>query len=197
MLRGVIFDLDGTLVDSRLDFAAMRREMELPAEQPILEAIAALPPARAARCHEILHRHERAGAERAVLLAGAAELLAHLRRRCLPIGVITRNSRAIALASLHQVGIAHEGLVTRDDGPVKPDPWGVFQLCQQWNVSPEEVVLIGDYRFDVEAGRAAGARTVLLTVDVAPHEHPNQEQADLLLHSLADYRRLLAWLESL
>ncbi len=41
--RGVIFDLDGTLVDSGLDFDEMRREMQLPPRQPILEAIARLP----------------------------------------------------------------------------------------------------------------------------------------------------------
>jgi beta-phosphoglucomutase-like phosphatase (HAD superfamily) len=55
-LRGLIFDLDGTLVDSRLDFEAMRREMELPAGTPILEALEDLPAHRAERCREILHR---------------------------------------------------------------------------------------------------------------------------------------------
>src|SRR5258706_15978924 len=47
-IRGLIFDLDGTLVDSRLDFDLMRQEMELPAG-PILEGFAALPPAQAWR----------------------------------------------------------------------------------------------------------------------------------------------------
>jgi len=42
MIRGIIFDLDGTLADSQLDFDAMRREMELPLGLPILEALTRL-----------------------------------------------------------------------------------------------------------------------------------------------------------
>ena len=60
-IRGLIFDLDGTLVDSRLDFDLMREEMELPPGR-ILESIAALPAERYSQCMAILHRHEVAGA---------------------------------------------------------------------------------------------------------------------------------------
>ena len=87
--------------------------------------------------------------------------------------------------------------LTRDDGPVKPDPWPVRQACERWELPAADVAVIGDYKFDIECGRAAGCRTVLLT---HPHEaatYANAEQADLLLTSLADYERLLAWLDSL
>jgi len=57
--------------------------------------------------------------------------------------------------------------------------------------------VVGDYRFDVECGRAAGCRTVLLTHPAESQDYPNTEQADLVLASLADYPRLLAWLETL
>src|SRR5687767_2360448 len=81
MICGVIFDLDGTLADSRLDFDAMRREMELPEKLPILEALVRLPPQQAERCQQILHRHELAGAQRATVLPGAIELLEALKTR--------------------------------------------------------------------------------------------------------------------
>lgn len=197
MIAGIIFDLDGTLADSQLDFEAMRAEMELPAGQPILEALAHLPPARAARCHEILHRHELEGAARATLLPGAAELFAVIRRRGWRTAIATRNSREITAITLKKLGLSIELTMTRDDGPVKPDPWAVQHVCQQWSVSPAEVVVIGDYKFDIESGRAAGARTVLLTHPHDPRHYPNDEQADLLLQSLSEYPRLLAWLESL
>ena len=197
MIAGIIFDLDGTLADSQLDFEAMRREMELPPGLPILEAIEQLEPARAARCHETLHRHEREGVERATLLPGAGELLAILARRGLRIAIATRNSRAITAATLEKLGIQAELALTRDDGPVKPDPWSVLHVCDQWSISPAEVVVIGDYRFDVLSGRAAGSRTVLLTHPHDPRHYPNDERADLVLGSLAEYPRLLAWLDSL
>ena len=95
MIRGVIFDLDGTLADSRLDFVAMRHEMELPPDVPILEALTRLDPLHADRCRAILHRHELAGAERAVLLPGVAELY----MRCIRAAFTRRSPPATAGAS--------------------------------------------------------------------------------------------------
>jgi len=197
MIRGIVFDLDGTLVDSRLDFAAMRREMELPDDQPILEALAQLDPVHAERCHAILHRHELDGAERAVVLPGVAELLAILHRRGIRQAIVTRNSRFITDATMRKLGLAADLVLTRDDGPVKPDPWPVLHACEQWQLSPAEVVVIGDYRFDVECAHSAGCRAVLLTHPHDPLAYANAEQANLLVRSLADHSRLLAWLESL
>ncbi len=196
-LRGLIFDLDNTLVDSRLDFEAMRREMQLPAGMSILEAIERLPAREAARCRDILHRHELAGAERATLLPGVAELLAEVRGRGLHQAIATRNSRSIALATLRRLHIEIDLVLTRDCGPIKPDPWPVLRACEVWELAPQQVAVIGDYRFDIECGRAAGAKTVLLTHATDADNHPNHDQADLVLTSLADYQRLLAWLDQL
>jgi HAD superfamily hydrolase (TIGR01549 family) len=197
VIRGVIFDLDGTLVDSRLDFDAMRREMELPPQMPILEALERLPAPHAQRCQEILHRHELAGAERAALLPGVAELIEVLNARGIRQAIVTRNSRQITDITLHRVRLPIELAVTRDDGPIKPDPWAILHVCAQWGIPPHEAAMIGDYKFDVECGRAAGSRTVLLTHPHDPETYPNVEQADLLLASLAEYFKLLAWLDSL
>ncbi|HEX5105369.1 MAG TPA: HAD family hydrolase [Pirellulaceae bacterium] len=197
MISGIVFDLDGTLVDSGLDFEAMRREMELPPGEPILEALKHLQPAHAARSGEVLHRHEREGLARATLLPGVRELLATLKRRRIHTAIATRNSRSITAATLARFQLTFDPVLTRDDGPVKPDPWPVLHACQQWGLGPSQVVVVGDYRFDVESGRAAGARTVLLTHPQDPRQYANHEQADLLLTSLAEYPRLLAWLEAL
>lgn len=197
MIRGLIFDLDNTLVDSRLDFGAMRREMELPEGLAILEAIESLPAPQAARCREILRRHEVQGAAQATLLPGVAELLVEVQRRGLHQAIATRNSKPVAEATLHRLGIGIELVLTRDCGPIKPDPWPVLHACQKWDTRPDEVAVIGDYRFDIECGRAAGAKTVLLTHDGNPNAYPNHEGADLVLSSLADNPRLLTWLEGL
>lgn len=196
MIRGVIFDLDGTLVDSQLDFAAMRREMCLAEDVPILEALARLVPTDAARCREVLLKHELAGAERATLLPGARELCQQLTARGIPQAIATRNSRQITRATLAKLNLRFDPVMTRDDGPVKPDPWPVHNACSLWGVLPEETVVIGDFRFDIECGRSAGSRTVLLTHPQDAASHENREQADLLLTSLADFSRLLAWLDT-
>ncbi|MCU0879572.1 MAG: HAD family hydrolase [Pirellulaceae bacterium] len=197
MIRGLIFDLDNTLVDSRLDFDAMRREMGIPADTPILESLERLSLEDAARCREILHRHELAGAARAILLPGVEGLWTEVERRGLRSAIVTRNSLPVAQATLEKVGLTVELLLTRDCGPTKPDPWPIRTTCEQWSLEPAEVVVIGDYRFDIECGRAAGARTVLLTHCGTPHLYPNDEEADLVLSSLAEFPRLLAWIDGL
>src|SRR5262245_7245204 len=186
--------MDGTLVDSQLDFDAMRREMELPDGLPILEAVTRLSGPHAERCRAILERHEQEGHERSTLLAGVAELLLELRSRGIRAAIATRNSRSITAATLRKLSLAVDFALTRDDGPVKPDPWAAREACLRWSLSADRVAVVGDYKFDIECGRAAGCRTVLLTHPHDPASHPNEEEADLLLASLAEYPRLLAWL---
>src|SRR5262245_41430666 len=197
MIKGVVFDLDGTLVDSGLDFAAMRREMELPEEMAMLEAVGKLEGRRGRRCREILERQEWEGAERAELLPGVGELLGILQAKRVRRAIATRNSREITRATLAKVGVEFELVFTRDDGPVKPDPWSVKEAARLWGVSPVEIVVVGDFRFDVECGKAAGSRTVLLTHPHDPQTYPNGERADLVLRSLTEHARLLTWIESL
>ena len=74
-LAGIIFDIDGTLVDSGLDFRGIRADMNLPDEAPILEAIAEMPAEEAARCRQVLARHEERGAAQGVPFPGVAEFL--------------------------------------------------------------------------------------------------------------------------
>ena len=173
MLQGVIFDMDGTLIDSRLDFEAMRIEMGLTPELRILESIALLPPERAAECHRILERHELEGARQATLLPGAREVVETLHRWGVRTAIATRNSRFISNQMLKALDLHFELVLTRDDGPIKPDPWPVLHACDLWGIPAHSAAMIGDYRFDVDSGRAAGAHTVILTHDVNPANYPN------------------------
>ena len=60
-IRGVIFDLDGTLVDSALDFDQMRRAMGIEGSPPLLEALAEMPDERARHCRAMLAEFEHQG----------------------------------------------------------------------------------------------------------------------------------------
>ena len=194
--RGLIFDLDGTLVDSGLDFEAMRQEMELPPGTAILEAIDALPADRAAACRDILHRHELAGVQRARLMPSARELVERLQSAGVPTAVLTRNSRDAALATLERLSLAFPWVFAREDAPAKPDPTAIHQIRGLWQLPAHDVAIVGDYRFDLEAGRRAGAYCVLYTAGRDLSHLEWARDADLWLECFTRPEKLLAWLDA-
>jgi HAD superfamily hydrolase (TIGR01509 family) len=188
--RAVIFDLDGTLTEPLLDFDAMRAEIGLP-PGPILEQLAHADDATRARADEILRRHEREAIACATLADGCAELLAHLQARAIPAAILTRNVREVVDTFARMFGFSFAGVYTREDGPHKPSPAGVYALCERMGVAPADALMVGDYKFDILAGREAGCRTVLVLGAHRPtlEELPDWGPPDLVVTSL---RELLA-----
>jgi len=164
-LKLVIFDLDGTLLDSPLDFDAIRCEIGLPDGQPILEALEGLPPPERARAEAVIDRHETEAVRASRLIPGATDLLAWLRARGLKVALLTRNSRASVEAAARRHGLAFDDAVTREDHEPKPSPRGVRHLMEAGGARAAETGGGGDFRFDVEAGAAAGVRTVAVVPD--------------------------------
>lgn len=189
MPRLVIFDLDGTLTRPFLDFARIRAAIGL--GEPLLEAMLALPdgPARE-RAFATLEGFESEAAERSELNDGAREILETLRRFDIPAGLVTRNSRASARRTLEKHGLRFDIVMTRDDAPPKPRPEPLLRICEHFRVAPAEALMVGDFRLDVAAGKAAGTRTALLTNGRAASWLP-EAPPDHLLERLADLERLL------
>lgn len=185
----MIFDLDGTLVDSGLDFDAIRRDMGLPAGMPILETLDQMPAgSEKDRMLEVLHQHELNGAARATMYDGVHEFLEWLDERGICRAVLTRNSRESTRIVLDRLGLHFELALTREDAPPKPDPTGLLTICGVWQLQPAYVLFCGDYVFDLEAGSRAGMDTVLF----ASRELPEfARQADHVLRSFRDASALI------
>ena len=164
--RHWVFDMDGTLTVAAHDFDAIRAELGLPAGRPILEALAELSAGEAGPRRARLEAIERRLARAARPAPGAGALLGRLRGRGARLGVLTRNSLANARLTLVAAGLAgffeETDVVTRDHGPPKPSPEGLLALLSRWGASPAQAMIVGDHRFDLEVGRAAGVRTVLV-----------------------------------
>ncbi len=181
--RAVIFDLDGTLTRPLLDFDAIRAEIGLRPRLPILEQLAAGDDALRARAEPILRRHENDAIDRATLSDGCAELLRRLDERRVPTAILTRNTRDAVAAFVHKFALSFRAIYTREDGPPKPSPAGVLALCDRMGAIVAHTVAVGDYKFDVQAGRAAGCRTVLLA-ETAPDDLDEWGSPDLVVPSL-------------
>jgi HAD superfamily hydrolase (TIGR01509 family) len=184
--RAVIFDLDGTLADSALDFDAMRAEIGLRPGTPILEQLADADHALRARAEVIMRRHERAAIAGATLTDGCADLLGHLAALEIPIGILTRNIREVVETFAHTFDFRFDAVYTREDGPFKPSPAGVLALCAAFGAAPADTLTVGDYKFDVIAGRRAGCRTALLHRGLDPADHADWGAPDLVIQSLRE-----------
>jgi HAD superfamily hydrolase (TIGR01509 family) len=176
--RHWVFDMDGTLTLAAHDFEAIKRTLAIPLEHDILQHLASLPEDEAAAKHAWLLEHERELALRARPAPGAVELVQALRARDCRLGILTRNAHELALLTLQAIGLgdcfATADIVGRGEAPPKPHPGGLLHLAERWRVAPGELVMVGDYRFDLECARAAGACSVLVNLA----ENPWPELAD-------------------
>lgn len=176
--RHWVFDMDGTLTIAVHDFEAIRRALDIPVSADILHHLAALPADEAAAKHAWLLEHERELALAAQPAPGAVALVRELQRRDCRLGILTRNAHELALLTLQAIGlgdcfVSHD-VVGRGEAPPKPHPGGLLQLAEQWRVAPQQLVMVGDYRFDLDCARAAGAFGVLVNLP----DNPWPELAD-------------------
>ncbi|MGK0393897.1 MAG: HAD superfamily hydrolase (TIGR01549 family) [Alcanivorax borkumensis] len=165
MFNGIIFDLDGTLVDSRLDFAAIRKALRCPEDVGVLEFIDTLPQREQAAAHAVVLEYEREGAQRATWIPGAESCLEQLSVMGIPTAILTRNARVIAELTVSRLNIPVERVLAREDAAPKPAPDGLLAIAREWNMAPATIAYVGDFKYDLLAARNAGMVGVYLDMD--------------------------------
>jgi len=130
----------------------------------ILQFLASRPEEEAAAGHARLLEIEYDLAAKTSAAPGAGRLLERLVRRRARVGILTRNTREIAIHTLGQIGL-HEyfeagAILGREEAAPKPHPEGIEKLLAGWGSVPEDSVMVGDYLFDLQVGRAAGTATI-------------------------------------
>ncbi|XWS13948.1 hypothetical protein CRYUN_Cryun36dG0082600 [Craigia yunnanensis] len=173
-LRGVVFDMDGTLTVPVIDFAAMykavlgdddykRVKAENPSGIDILHHIENWSPNKQRKAYQIIADFEKQGLDRLQIMPGAAELCGFLDGKKIRRGLITRNVKE-AVDLFHQrFGMMFSPALSREFRPYKPDPAPLLHICSTWEVQPNEVMMVGDsLKDDVACGKQAGALTCLL-----------------------------------
>lgn len=186
-LHAIAFDLDSTLTRPYLDFTRLRRQLNLP-EGDILKWMAALPLEERRQALRLIDTFEQDGVENVEWNDGAQETLVTVQEMGLLTAIVTRNSRASLLAVCQRLNITVNVLVAREDAPPKPDPACLHHTARQLEVQIDHLVMVGDYRHDTDAGRAAGARTVLLTNGRTPSW---EVEADLVIQRLSELLRYI------
>lgn len=230
MIRGIVFDKDGTLFDFRASWSVwahgLLRELagsdarrtatlgrqigfdvatgDFAENSPLVagtppEVADALLPALgpgwdAARLLALVEQH----AERTpmVEVGPLVPMLAELLACGLHLGVASNDSEAAVDAHLRAAGVrgAFGFVAGYDSGHgAKPDPGMLLAFARRYRIAPETVVMVGDSRHDLAAGRAAGMRTVAVLTGAAPAAR----LADLADAVLPDVGALPRWLSAL
>ena len=209
MIRLIVYDLDGTLIDSRLDIAnavnGTLKEFglgELPMEkvasfvgsgvknlmQQVLKETGAKPLPSLERAIKIFRR--RYGEhllEHTRLYPSVRKVLEFFKGR--RQAVITNKPENFSLTILQGLGVdSYFFRVLGGDGgfPKKPAPEPLFEILRSAGVSTDEAVLVGDSATDVETGRNAGVKTLAVTYGFGSREEIKSARPDMILEDLAE-----------
>lgn len=206
----MLFDLDGTLVETNIDFARMRREMTALAlsagvcrdELEGLDILAIVNSATAklrahgkprealmlyGRAMRALERIEIPHARSATEIPFAKQLLAELESRGIATGIVTRNSRRASLIAMETAGIRAGVLVCREDSERhKPHPDPIHIALERLGARPKASVMVGDHLMDVQSGKAAGLMTIGLLRDHRPENFFDGVSPDRVARSLKE-----------
>jgi HAD superfamily hydrolase (TIGR01549 family) len=183
-IKGVIFDLDGTLVESRLDFALLKSLVGCPEGVDILGHIESITDAAVKLdAMRIVQTHELQDAESAAWLPGARNLVAQLAKRNLPMAIVTRNFSEAAQIKITRNNIPISLIICREDAPPKPDPTALQMIARRWQLPANRIVYIGDFLYDIQAAKRADMLACLYAPDSLP---PYADQADFVCQHFDD-----------
>ncbi len=211
----VLFDLDGTLIDTAPDFIRclniLRQQHSLtplPAEQirrsvsngarAMIRVGFGLEPEHQGYLEKhtaFLDLYEAGVAEETTLFEGMDTLLQELEARAIPWGIVTNKPVRFAAPLIVALGLAERcaTLICPDHvAQRKPHPEALFLACQQIRVEPSAAIYVGDHERDIEAGRNAGMRTVAVRYGyIEQPEAVDLWQADVIVDTVADLAKLL------
>ncbi|HMM65806.1 MAG TPA: HAD-IA family hydrolase [Dokdonella sp.] len=207
-LRAVLFDLDGTLADSAPDLVAALATLcaEIGEREPDPVAVSrvvsaggrailrcGLPGADEARIEALLPRYLDLYAQRGNastrLYPGIDAILLDLESRGIAWGVVTNKVGWLAAPVVEKLGLGARcaALVAGDTlARRKPDPDPVLHACSLLGVEPQATIFVGDDLRDIEAGRAAGTRTIAAAWGYLNGGDPHDWRADRIAESVAD-----------
>ena len=202
-LDAVFFDLDGTLVDSAPDLVAAMQRLRVERGEPPADAAAVgtavskggramlrrgFPDAEESLIEELMPRflelYSQAIATHTTTYPGVDDVLATLEARGVHWGVVTNKPGWLARALLATLKLDARcaAMVSGDCLPQKkPHPAPILRACTLANVEPARSVYVGDDLRDIEAGRAAGMRTIAAGWGYIDGEDPHAWGADLVL----------------
>ncbi len=213
-LRGLVFDFDGTLVESNIDFPLMKErickllrkwgvytegiENGLFALELIEFGFMALgkDPAAAenfrAEAFSTIEEMEVECCSNAVPFPATESSLGELRRRGYKIGIISRNGKTAIKSMLANFSIPHDVVLTRDDvRKIKPHPEHLLQAVESLGLTPLEVAMVGDHPIDMKCAKGADVLAIGVLTSKSSKQDLELAGADFVIPDISHLPSLL------
>jgi len=212
--RAVLFDLDGTLVDTAPDMVGALQKLQLRNDiEPIAYELgranvsngsmgllrAGFPHLDANKQQELvcefIEIYKQGLCDHSALFEGVADLLGELENAEYPWGVVTNKPSHLTEPLLELLALSERSacIISGDTLSVrKPNPGQVLHACEIIGVSPESVLYVGDAPRDIEAGRAAGSTTVAAAYGYIPaDDDPADWGADAIARDVEELTKIV------
>lgn len=208
-LKAILFDLDGTLINS-IDHiiacwqhtirACLGREMSREEIVPtlgraLLECFEEIAPGRGEEMRDVYRAHQVQTHDTMVtLFPGTHETLERLRDAGFELGVVTSKGLPVATEGLNLFGLMpfFNTLVTYEDTPRhKPNPDPLLVACQRQGIEPAQAIYVGDAVVDIQAGKAAGTQTGGVTWGASTHSEIEKAAPDYVFEKMEDLLSLI------
>ena len=217
-MKAVLFDLDGTLIDTAADFIRIIQDMCREENRDIVDAaLIRTQVSEGARAMVKLvyphldvedpiflaHRQrflDIYGADIAVdtdLFEGMYSLLEALEAKQIPWGIVTNKPRWLTEPLLAKMNLAQRCAVLvcpEDVSKTKPDPEPMYLAAKRIQIQPEDCIYVGDHPRDIDAGRHAQMYTILAAYGYLPLQHKDDLtawQADCIVDSVTELHTVL------
>ena len=210
----VLFDLDGTLVDTALDMVGVLSDMldshggdKLPYElarasvsNGSLALIRLAFPRADERTtlelqQEYLDRYEITVCRESILFPGMPELIDTLDRNSLPWGIVTNKPARFTRPLLDQLNISERAACAISGDTLaerKPHPAPLLLASRKMGIEPEQTIYVGDAQRDIEAGRRAGMSTIGVTYGyITAEDNPDLWEADEMAADTKELTKIL------
>ena len=154
-IKGVIFDLDGTLIDAPYDWPRIKADLDT-GGQPILRFLSDLQEPEKSRKWKVLENYEETATAHAVLKEGVPELLQYLEHKHIRTALVSNNSQKNVSLLTEKFSLRFDLVLSRDSGMSKPSAHSFRHILHKWKFQKAECGVVGDAFFDVQAAEAAG-----------------------------------------
>jgi len=150
-----IFDMDGTVFESRLDWQHIRSNLQIEPGHSILQTIYQGNQVDRQRL-ALLEEYEHKNTLQIEPIKGISDFIEYLKNNGLSVTLVTNNNKKNARYLLDKYQITFHQVITRESGLWKPEPHAFQKLMNEYSALPSQTLAIGDSLYDIKAARAAG-----------------------------------------